>query len=388
MISVLYVLTKPELGGAQMHVLSLLEGIDKSRFTAHLFTAREGVLAGRLDRVPGIRVHYSSFLDRQISPLKDILAFGELYAYIKKYKIDVVHTHSSKAGVLGRLAAWLAGVKLIVHTVHGWSFHDQQPKICHSMTVVLERVWARFTHVLVVVSSREQAQGVAFGIKPVCAYVLIRCGLRRVDYQDALGHRQRVRESFGIDPASPVVGMVSCFKPQKDVMSFLRMACDLKQEIKGVRFLVVGDGPMRAKIVSFLNDNGLASDVILTGWRDDIPRMLAAMDLLVLTSLWEGLPIVVLEAMSVGVAVVATDTGGVRDVIVPGATGDLVSPGDHAAMREKVVDLLKDEVARAQLAAQGFSRVSAKEFSIEETLRRVQAVYARDVERMDTCRSH
>ncbi len=385
MIRVLIVLTKPELGGAQTHVLALLEGVDKGRYTLDLFTAREGLLMQRFCGVPGVRVHRSSFMDRDLSPLKDLLALLELYLIIRKNKFDVVHTHSSKAGILGRVAARLAGVKLIVHTVHGWSFHDHQPKFFFFISLFLERFCACFTHVLVVVSNRDRDRGQALRIKPRGYYHLIRCGIRHEDYKNMGARRQIARKKLGIDPGSLVIGTVACFKPQKDPMAFLRLGLGIKKEFQKARFLMVGDGPMRRKISSFLAAWSLDSDVILTGWREDVPDMLAAMDVFVLTSLWEGLPVVVLEAMNTGIPVVATDTGGIRDVLTSGKTGELVDPGDDSMMLEKVVSLLKDDGLRHYLANQGALKVLGQEFSIKETIRRVQQVYDEVQERNVPC---
>lgn len=385
MIKVLLVLTKPELGGAQTHVQALLEGIDKERYSLELFTARDGYLAQRFSNIPGIRVHFSSFLKRSFSPVNDLIALFELFFYIRKNGVDVVHTHSSKAGILGRLAARLAGVKFVVHTVHGWSFHDHQLKFIFEAGVLLERFCARFTDVLVVVSSWDRDRGIALGIKPRGYYVLIRCGIRHQDYQDVAMRRQIAREDLGLDPKCPVIGTVACFKPQKDPMAFLRLASGLKKEFRGLKFLMVGDGILRPQISSFLCARGLDSDVILTGWREDVPALLAAMDVFVLTSLWEGLPVVVLEAMSAGIPVVATDTGGVRDVIVPGMTGELAGPGDEKMMMQKIIVLLKNEELRCRLAGQGVLKVTNKEFFIEETVKSIEQVYVGSLQRSSLC---
>ncbi|MEI8012813.1 MAG: glycosyltransferase, partial [Candidatus Omnitrophota bacterium] len=209
MIKVLYVLTKPELGGAQKHVLSLLVGLDKSRFDLNLFTASKGYLIDRFCDIPGVHVHKSSFLKRDLSLFNDIPALFELYFYIRKNKFDVVHTHSSKAGILGRMAAWLAGVRCVVHTVHGWSFNAYQHKFVYLAYVFLERLCARCTHVLVVVSSIERTQGVALKIIPLGEYVLIHCGIRHEDYRHTDDQKIDLRQQLGIDPGCCVVGTVA-----------------------------------------------------------------------------------------------------------------------------------------------------------------------------------
>ncbi|MEI8012594.1 MAG: glycosyltransferase, partial [Candidatus Omnitrophota bacterium] len=174
----------------------------------------------------------------------------------------------------------------------------------------------------------------------------------------------------------------ACLKPQKDPFAFLKLAVELKKEITGIKFLLVGDGLLREKIISFLHDNDLDNDVILTGWREDIPSLLSIMNVFVLTSLWEGLPVVILEAMAAGVAVVATDTGGVVDVIIPGLNGDLVKPGDIKSMSVKIVVLLRDHKIRNCYIKQARLRVNEKEFSIDEAVGCVQAVYENGLQRM------
>ncbi|NTV29160.1 MAG: glycosyltransferase family 4 protein, partial [Candidatus Omnitrophica bacterium] len=379
---VLIVLTKPELGGAQKHVLSILEASDKQRYDLHLFTSPEGLLLDQLSAIPGIRLHLSRYLQRNIAPFRDIIALFEICTYIKKHRIDVVHTHSSKAGILGRLAARLTGVGRVIHTVHGWSFNDRQPFFLRRMYIGLESICARWTSVLVVVSSADRDRGLNLGIRPQSGYVLIRCGINTALFAAAVQNKTATRAALGIASSALVVGMIACFKPQKDPLAFVRLAAGLKKQLPGVRFLLVGDGVLRSDIVSFLNDNGLAGDVILTGWRTDVPHLLAAMDVMVLTSLWEGLPVVVLEAMAVGVPVVATDTKGVRDVIVPGETGELVAVGDKQAMEDKVAFLLQHRDARGRLASQARSRVLANEFSLHETVRRVQDMYDQGSQRI------
>ncbi len=388
MIRVLFVLTKPELGGAQKHVLSLLENIDKTLFELNLYTAKNGYLAESFCSLPGVRVFFSSFLDRDFSPFKDILALIDLYFFIKKNRFEIVHTHSSKAGVIGRIAARLAGVKFIVHTVHGWSFNSYQSKYAYWIAVALERLCARFTHVLIVVASMDQARGLKLAIKPLDAYVLIRCGIRFNDYQRPVASNRMIRTRLGISPDCQIVGTVACWKPQKDPLSFLRMAKELKQTIPEVKFLMVGDGVFKVKINSFLHDNDLVSDVILTGWRDDIPDILSIMDVFILTSLYEGLPVVVLEAMAANIAVIATDTGGVGDVIIPGETGELVEPGNYPAMTAKVAFLLKNTAIRQRLAINANLKVMSEEFSIEGTSRSIEQVYLQGLLRMTECPSH
>ncbi|MGE5308472.1 MAG: glycosyltransferase, partial [Deltaproteobacteria bacterium] len=141
----LFVITKLELGGAQKHVLDVLRSLDREQFELFLYTAREGLLVDEALSLEGVTVRRSRFLERPINPLKDLLALIELFRYIAANRFDIVHTHSSKAGILGRLAARFSGVRTVVHTVHGWSFNDLQPAFVRMLYRRLERLCANFT---------------------------------------------------------------------------------------------------------------------------------------------------------------------------------------------------------------------------------------------------
>jgi glycosyltransferase involved in cell wall biosynthesis len=371
-IKILLVITKLELGGAQKQLLKLIAGLDKIRFEPYLFTAEEGLLIPDAEAVPGLEIKKSKYLERSLNPLKDILAFLEIRAFIKSNKIDIVHTHSSKAGILGRWAARSAGVKNIIHTVHGWSFNDYQHPAQKNALIALEKTAAKFTSRLIVVCQHDKICGLKNRIGKEAKYSIITYAIRHEEFSL---NRKGAKEELGFSPQHLVVGMVSCLKPQKSPQDFIRLAYLGRDIVPQLRFVLVGDGPLRKDVERLIDKLNLEKQVLLVGWRRDIPRLLAAFDILALTSLWEGLPIVALEAMAASLAVIVTDTGGVAEVVRDGETGFLVLRGDIVGMRQRLALLLKDAALREKLGEAARNSI-ASSFHLGEMVRKHADLYS------------
>lgn len=370
-VNLLFVITKLELGGAQKQLLTLVKYLDRTRYNLFLFTARQGLLLQEALSIEGLEIHRSSFLERRVNPIKDFLALIELYFFIRRHKIGIVHTHSSKAGILGRWAAVLAGVKAIVHTVHGWSFNDYQPGFYRKISIWLERITASFTDKLLVISDYDRQRGLANRIGELKQYAVIRYGIDREEFNT---RDISFREELGLVSQDLVVGMIACFKPQKCPQDFIKLAFLINQELPGVKFILVGDGVLRDKIEKLIQRFNLTAQVILTGWRRDIPRVLSAIDVFVLTSLWEGLPISVLEAMFSGKPVVATQTGGISEIITEGKTGFLVSPRQMDKMAQEVTRLLRDKKQREEIGGNAKNSLLL-DFGIDKMVKNTEALY-------------
>ncbi|MDD2927482.1 MAG: glycosyltransferase family 4 protein [Candidatus Omnitrophica bacterium] len=371
-INLLYVVTKLELGGAQKQLLSLIRGVNKERFNLFLFTGLEGLLVEDALAIPQLKIQRCRFLKRPIQPGQDFLALINLYSFIKKNNIGIVHTHSSKAGFLGRLAAKLAGAKVIIHTVHGWSFHKYQPLLLRRLFILLERFAALFTDKLVVVSSFDRAQGLENRVGTQSKYSLIPYG---IDYAEFDIQDSSVRRELGLNDRDLVVGMVACFKPQKCPQDFIKLAGLVNRYMPGVKFILVGDGILRKRIERLIAGSHLEKRVILTGWRRDIQRVLSALDVFVLTSLWEGLPVTVLEAMAAAKAVIATDTGGVREAVDNGKTGFLIQPHDVEGLAKKLVSLFRENELSIKIgrSAQEYLKYN---FKANDMIDNTEALYA------------
>lgn len=343
-IRVAFVITKLELGGAQKQLLSLIRGLSQDKFCVFLYTARKGLLVEESLRIKGLKLKLSHFLERPICIIKDLAALVELCFFIKSNRIGVLHTHSSKAGILGRLAGRLCRVKVILHTVHGWSFNDFQPLIKKKIFVLLERFCANFTDVLIVVSEFDKAKGIALGIGREEKYRIVRYGIDQSAFKKNSG--SELKRSLGVFPQDVLVGTVCCLKPQKAPQDFVKVAYLISRQHPNVKFILAGDGELRPEVEKLIQKYSLKNKVTLSGWRNDITEIMPAFDIFVLTSLWEGLPVSVLEAMSCSKPVVATDTGGIKEVIIDGKTGYLVEPHDVNGISNKLRGLIENEDLR------------------------------------------
>lgn len=373
-INILYVITKLELGGAQKHLLSLIANLDKSKYNIFLFTAKDGLLLNDALAISGLCIKTSSNLTRQINFFKDLPALFEIYGFIKKHNIGIVHTHSSKAGIIGRLAARLAKVKVIIHTVHGWPFNDYQCFAARYFYIWSERLAARLSDKLIIVSGFDKEKGLKNRIGYNNKYILIYYGILFGNFGKSEYNINNIRKKLGLRSNDLVIGMISCFKPQKAPQDFIKLASLINKDIPGVKFILIGDGILRKRIKSLVSRYKLKNRVFLLGWRRDIPEILSAIDIFALTSLWEGLPIAVLEAMASSKPVVATDTGGIREVISGNKTGFLVMPGDMNSMAEKLKLLLTDAKLREKIGRDARNSLSSI-FSLEFMVRQTQDLY-------------
>ena len=375
---IVHLITRLELGGAQQNTLYCVEHHDRARFAVGLWAGEGGILDAKARSLPEADVRILPWLAHAIAPLRDVVAVTRLASMLSG--VDLLHTHSSKAGLLGRAAARLAGVRAVVHTVHGWSFNDVQPAATRRLFVEVERAAARVTDRIVCVARADQARGLAAGIGQVAQYRILRSGIDPSLYRPPAGARLRLRESIGASPTDVIVGSIANFKPQKAPLDFVEAARLAQARDSRLRFVVAGDGEMRPEVERAIAKAGLAPVVHLLGWRDDIPELLAAMDIFLLTSLFEGLPRVVLQAMAASVPVVATDTGGVAEVVVSGVSGVLVPPADPAAAAGAIVALAGDPDARRRLATAA-AAVLGSEFDIRRMVRDLEALYDEVLER-------
>jgi len=369
--NLLYVITKLELGGAQKQLLSLISHLDKERYAPYLITAPDGLLIKKALSIRDLRLIKSGFLERPINPLKDFFAFFHIHSFIKKNKIDIVHTHSSKAGIIGRWAARSAQVKVIVHTVHGWSFNEYQNPFWRRFIIWLEKLTALITGKFIVVSYNDLQTDLGNHIGTKDKYKLIRYG---IDYQAFSKKDKSLREELGVHVSDLLIGMISCFKPQKSPQDFIKLAYLVNKSIPQTKFLLIGDGVLHKKIKRLISKLNLEHQVILTGWREDIARILSALDVFVLTSLWEGLPISALEAIAASLPVAATNTGGISEVVHDGSNGFLVSPRDVNRLAEKLIHLLKDEnliIKIRKNASNSFDH----EFTLENMIKNTESLY-------------
>lgn len=371
------VITKLAVGGAQETALAYCSYLDPDRWEASIVTgperSPEGDLFGEA-ACRGVPVVTVPSLRRRVHPTGDLRAVVELVRLFRRERPDIVHTHSSKAGLVGRLAARIAGVPVVVHTVHGWSFHEGMSPAARAVAVTLERLAARWTWPIVVVTEVDAEIGLASRIGQPNQYAVVRSAIDVDRLRRSAGSRTSARAALGIPRDAPVVGTVTRLCTQKDPETLLR-AARLAAELRpDVRFVVVGDGPLRPQVEQLLDDLNLRGHVTLLGRRSDVETLLPGFDAFVLSSRWEGLPRVVIEAMAVGVPVVATDVGGIAEVVEDGASGLLVPSGDHIALANALLRVVDEPGLGARLARDAGGRVA--EFDVGEMAARLDDLYA------------
>jgi glycosyltransferase involved in cell wall biosynthesis len=378
-IRVLHVL-EATTGGTRRHVLDVLQHMDRSSFAPSLACAlkRDPTFAGDVDRLrsEGIPVHVIP-MDRAIRPAGDAAAFARLTRLMRRTTPDIVHTHSSKAGMLGRLAARAAGVERIVHTAHVFPFLMEAGAMQRRLYLALERLAARATARLICVCEHERKAAVAARLLPAQQVDVIWNGVDTAEIERAAAgsDRGRVREQLGAGPGHLLVGFVGRLTRQKAPLDFVRVAAQVAAVVPESRFAIIGDGELGEATGAAIRAAGLDGRVARPGRVEDVYPMVAALDLLVLTSHWEGLPYSILEAMALGRAVAATAVGGVPEVVIPGETGIVAEAGDVDLMARGIVSLLADRDGRERLGAAGRRRVGAL-FTRRAMLDRLQAVYA------------
>lgn len=377
-LRVLNIITRMILGGAQETVLLACDLIDRERFTCEILTGPQTGAEGSLHdevRTRDIPLHVEPALVRELNPLKDALALARLTRFLLRGRYDIVHTHTAKAATLGRIAARMAGVPMVVHTVHGWVFTAEHPASHSWAYLQLERMLAPLCNALVVVAENDRDEGLALGVGRRSQYVLIRSGIELDGYRDVSLSRAEARRRIGLPEDAFVVGTVGRLSPPKcpevAVAAFRRVAGELPQ----AHLVVVGDGRQRGEVEAEVRRLGLADRVHMLGLRQDVPQLLRAFDAYLLTSSHEGLPRTLPQAMAAGLPIVATRVGGVPNAVVDGQTGWLADAGDAEALAERLLRLAAAPGRAAQMGEAGRAKVD--DFSAERMARGLEGLYRR-----------
>jgi len=371
---VFHVITKLELGGAQKVTLMTLERLPRDRYDLALVTGPEGLLVDWANRIPSLRCEWVPSLIREVQPIKDTAAFLKLWRIFRRERPDIVHTHSAKAGIIGRWAAKLAGVPLIFHTAHGFGFNDFQRPAVRNFYISLERLTARITTKLFIVSYANADKAEKCGMTRRGDWVLARDSISVEEFLQPRPRRQKLR-AWGIPEDKVIVGMVACLKAQKSPEDFVEVAARVLKKTDRAHFVMAGDGELRQSVEERIRKYGIGDHFTLLGWQSekDMPEVYRNLDVVVLTSLWEGLPCVFSEAMACELPIVATNVDGAREAIFDGDNGYLHEPHDVESMAASVLKLIADPEARRAMGEKGRSRVM--EFDIGTSVAAVESVY-------------
>ncbi len=382
-IRVLRVIARLNMGGPALHVAYLSAGLAERGYDTTLVAGSlalgEESMAGVAAEL-GVPIVTVPELHREISPLRDLRAVYHLAQLIRELRPQILHTHTAKAGAIGRLAALLAGSArppIIVHTFHGHVLRGYFDPLRSSLFRLLERWLARRTTALVAVSPEVRDDLVALGIAPRERFTVVRLGIeldKRVGAVDGDTQGRETRRLLGITPDRFVVGWIGRMtgvKRTDDVLLAVRL---LREHGVDAVLCMVGDGPDRDALERRAHELGIVRDSLFLGYQDEVAPYYAAFDALILPSANEGTPVSAIEALAGGRPVVATRVGGVPDVVRDGVDGFLVEPGDVDAMADRLARLASDPKLRHRMGEAGRASVHER-YSVERLLDDVDRLY-------------
>lgn len=358
-VKVLHVITR-FIAGSGGNTLLSAAGMSPDRYETWVAAMPGGPLWEQAEAA-GVRTVRLRHMRETIEPVDDVLAVAELVRLIRRERFTVVHTHCSKAGYVGRLAARLAGVPVVVHTFHIFAAHEGLAPGRRRAYLALERAARPLAHRYVAVAPRVALEAVQQRIAPPGRVVAIPSAIDLDEVPTAAD--DGVRGELGLAPDRPVVGTVGRIVAQKRPLDFVRMCALLRQERPDVQFVMVGDTTLESaglEAETRQEAERLGVPILFTGFRPDAPRVAATFDVYVVPSMYEGLGRAVTEAMASGRPVVATAVNGVPDLVEPGATGLLAEPGDPASLARSVAWLLDHPREAARMGAQGRDRVRSR----------------------------
>jgi glycosyltransferase involved in cell wall biosynthesis len=380
-ITVVHLITKLEMGGAQENTLDTCERLDRSRFRVALIFGPGGALDKRAMAMRDTEIEVMPELVRNIDPRKDLrgllslssrvrIAFDEHRRLGFPRDAFIVHTHSSKAGVLGRLAARVARVPLIVHTIHGFGFFEGQAPAAKAAFIGAERAAARVTDAFISVSRANLAEAQSRQIIDRSHVVrVIRSGFELAELRAAGERRDEARKRLEVPEDAELIVSIANFKPQKDPLTMIEAFALLVRRRPNAMLLYAGDGELRPEVERMIARYELGSRVRLLGWRDDVPQLLAASDVVALSSIFEGLPRTAVQALVVRRPFVGTRVDGTPEVIRDGKNGFLVPPRDARAFAEA----LDRALAERPVDPEDLERVKA--WDVNVMVREQEALY-------------
>lgn len=379
---VMHIITRMIIGGAQENTLyNCLDLVHDWGDDVLLVTGPEqGPEGGLLEegRAGGLKIETVDALRRNIELVTDWRAYRSLLRVIDRYKPDVVHTHSAKGGMLGRMAAWKKRVPVIVHTVHGAPFHPYQSALARHFFIQCERYVAGRCHHMISVADAMTELMVAAGVAPRDKFTTIYSGMKVEPFQQAKQFRTQARHELGIADDEIVFGKIARLFALKGHEYLIDAAVELVARCPKARILLVGDGTLRGELEQRIAQRGLQRAFIFAGLvqPERIPYYLGAMDALVHTSLREGLARTLPQALIAGLPVISYDVDGAREVVLPGETGFLLRPQAIAELTEAMLALASDSGLRSRLGQGGAARFT-EQFRHETMTHRIRELYAR-----------
>jgi glycosyltransferase involved in cell wall biosynthesis len=368
-------------GGADENTYSTIIGLNGGRYDIDLMVGD----CSELENFPMLenkKVFVVKNLVRDVSPLKDLKALGEIYSFLKKNRYDIVHTHTAKGGFIGRISARLAKVPIIIHTLHGTTFGDFLPFYRRKLYIALEKMAISKTDKIISVSrdliNKYIGQKIGYPEK----YTVIYSGIDTDRFYEAgkipETEKIRLKKELGLDPYDITIVNISRLEPRKGHKYFLESASRIIERFPQVKFLIVGDGDYKEVLKKRADEFKLSSNLIFTGSRQDIEKVIAISDVSVLTSLWEGLPRVLIQSAAVGKPIVTFEVEGVREIVQNGINGFIVPSRDIETLTERIIFLLEDLEQARNMGIQG-REIVGDAWNVENMVNRIDEVYKEQI---------
>ncbi len=359
---ILYVVTSAGFGGASMHVLQLMRYFSAQAFEIGLVSAPEPRLLGEAEKL-GVRLFVNPYFVRRLHVFNDVRAFMPVRRAIKEFSPDIIHCHSTKAGLIARFWSAILNIKPVIFTAHGWAFTEGREYWKRFLLAQIEKLAGYVTDKIICVSEFDKELALKFKVADENKLVVIHNGIDPTEFI-------RISRNYHKSSNEVIVTFVGRLAPPKDLFLLI----DAVKLVPEVKLQIVGDGELRVKVERYILKNFLSDRVILLGERFDIPEILAQSDIFVLPSKWEGLPLTIIEAMMSGLPVVATRVGGVPELVEDGVNGYLVPSGDVKAFADAIRKLAYNVELRERMGKAGRKR-AIENFTLDKMLLRVAQVY-------------
>ena len=379
-VKVVRIVTRLNIGGVAHHVANLMRGLDRTKYEQQLVCGLEGAGEGSMRehiQAQGvIPILISQLVGNPRLNVSDALAFAHILRLLRRERPVILHTHTSKAGLLGRVAAHLTGVPIVVHTFHGLVLKGHYGPLKTNVVRVVERWLARFSDRLIAVGDEDKKDLLAYRIAPTHKIDVIPLGLELDHFIDSRKRRGVLHRELGLDSASRLIGIVGRIAPIKNHRLFFDAMTHVLAQHANAHVVVAGDGDLRPEMERYVREIGIADRVSFLGWRHDLPQVYTDLDVVVISSNNEGTPVSAIEAMAAGRPVVATRVGGLPDVISDGETGYLVAPGNVEQLASAVERVLRDGETTDRLRRNARESVKHK-FAVERLAADIDLLYRR-----------
>lgn len=346
-IRILHIQLLPLLSGVQNMMIDIMENASPDKFEFSVISAPLGPLIMKLKNMD-IKHYPLHGLIREIN-LYDIIILFKIYKICRSGGFDIVHTHSSKTGFLGRIAARTAGISVVIHTIHGFPFNPFQSKVKQNLYKMLERIAGYFCNMTVSVNRSERELAIKDHIIPSKKIMTIYNGIDIVTSRTCIH-----REDLGFHKNDIIIGSVCRFSEQKNIIDVIKIAIEIAEKNNKIKFVFLGDGELWSDAEKLVQEKNLISKILLPGWKTNVRDWLSLFDIYVLYSRWEGLSLSILEAMSVGLPIIASDIKGNNELVQDGYNGYLIKIGDKTLLTQKILwlsthDQIRNEMGKKSL---------------------------------------